>query len=121
MQKLSIAKNSWGILRFVSSRVPRLTLRTEAPRRSKNGEQLTGAHLKANGEHIIDKPNGEHVIDKHSKRTATTQVANGKIARVKVRHREKDDHSRRSRAARRWRSPTESRLSRLMRCIPAPS
>lgn len=48
----------------------------------KNGEQLIGAQIKTNG---------EHVIDKHGKHTATAQVVNGKIAGVKVKHSEKGD------------------------------
>ena len=48
----------------------------------KNGEQLIGANIKTNG---------EHVIDRHGKHTATAQVVNGKIAGIKVKHSEKGD------------------------------
>jgi len=48
----------------------------------KDGQQLVSAHIKTNG---------EHVIDKHGKHTATAQVVNGKIAGIKVKHSEKGD------------------------------
>jgi hypothetical protein len=57
----------------------------------KSGEQLIGAHVKPNGEHVVDKPNGEHVIDRHGKHTAMAEVVNGKIAGIKVKHSEKGD------------------------------
>jgi len=48
----------------------------------KSGEQLIGAHV---------KPNGEHVVDRHGKHTAMAEVVNGKIAGIKVKHSEKGD------------------------------
>jgi len=54
-----------------------------APKQSHhNGQQLLGARIKTNG---------EHVIDKKGKFTASVQVSNGKVAGVHVKHATKGD------------------------------
>jgi hypothetical protein len=47
-----------------------------------NGQQLLGARIKTNG---------EHVIDKKGKFTASVEVTNGKVAGVHVKHSTKGD------------------------------